>query len=105
MILRPPRSTRPYTLFPYTTLFRSAPRAGRGVGLEGLNVAPADAPHAKRQAASMQPSIGRVEIDVLQPAHGSPVAGPLDHRRRVGERVEGRGVDGDRKSTRLNSSH
>src|SRR3546814_20863483 len=23
MILRPPRSTRPYTLFPYTTLFRS----------------------------------------------------------------------------------
>src|SRR3546814_1467974 len=24
MIRRPPRSTRPYTLFPYTTLFRSA---------------------------------------------------------------------------------
>src|SRR3546814_1527301 len=32
MILRPPRSTRTYTLFPYTTLFRSADRqrAGRG---------------------------------------------------------------------------
>src|SRR3546814_11256878 len=26
MIRRPPRSTRTYTLFPYTTLFRSAPR-------------------------------------------------------------------------------
>src|SRR3546814_9202772 len=26
MIPRPPRSTRPYTLFPYTTLFRSARR-------------------------------------------------------------------------------
>src|SRR3546814_11607907 len=25
MIRRPPRSTRPYTLFPYTTLFRSLP--------------------------------------------------------------------------------
>src|SRR3546814_15849811 len=29
MIRRPPRSTRTYTLFPYTTLFRSAARLGR----------------------------------------------------------------------------
>src|SRR3546814_1578342 len=29
MIRRPPRSTRTDTLFPYTTLFRSAVRAGR----------------------------------------------------------------------------
>src|SRR3546814_10348590 len=28
MILRPPRSTRTDTLFPYTTLFRSVPRGG-----------------------------------------------------------------------------
>src|SRR3546814_1316452 len=28
MIRRPPRSTRTYTLFPYTTLFRSAVLAG-----------------------------------------------------------------------------
>src|SRR3546814_5331449 len=28
MILRPPRSTRTDTLFPYTTLFRSRPRKG-----------------------------------------------------------------------------
>src|SRR3546814_20949313 len=28
MIRRPPRSTRTHTLFPYTTLFRSAARAG-----------------------------------------------------------------------------
>src|SRR3546814_3237720 len=28
MIRRPPRSTRTYTLFPYTTLFRSYARAG-----------------------------------------------------------------------------
>src|SRR3546814_3886579 len=29
MIRRPPRSTRTDTLFPYTTLFRSVPHAGR----------------------------------------------------------------------------
>src|SRR3546814_20556559 len=29
MIRRPPRSTRTYTLFPYTTLFRSGPAAAR----------------------------------------------------------------------------
>src|SRR3546814_1655400 len=28
MMRRPPRSTRTYTLFPYTTLFRSPPRRG-----------------------------------------------------------------------------
>src|SRR3546814_17256462 len=34
MIRRPPRSTRTVTLFPYTTLFRSAPHqvAARGIG-------------------------------------------------------------------------
>src|SRR3546814_10668025 len=30
MVPRPPRSTRTYTLFPYTTLFRSRPRYGCG---------------------------------------------------------------------------
>src|SRR3546814_18566980 len=30
MIRRPPRSTRTDTLFPYTTLFRSGGRSGRG---------------------------------------------------------------------------
>src|SRR3546814_11421706 len=33
-MLRPPRSTRTDTLFPYTTLFRSS--AGRGVWVSGL---------------------------------------------------------------------
>src|SRR3546814_14769011 len=30
MLLQPPRSTRTYTLFPYTTLFRAAPVVGFG---------------------------------------------------------------------------
>src|SRR3546814_8742696 len=34
MIRRPPRSTRPYTLFPYTPLFRSASLSG---ALDRLN--------------------------------------------------------------------
>src|SRR3546814_11437087 len=42
MILRPPRSTRTDTLFPYTTLFRSlgaAARSGPGVFLQALFLA------------------------------------------------------------------
>src|SRR3546814_1313957 len=37
MIRRPPRSTRTYTLFPYTTLFRSVRSAAGGDG-RGLSV-------------------------------------------------------------------
>src|SRR3546814_5875010 len=45
MIRRPPRSTRTDTLFPYTTLFRSAPRS---------RSAPAAVqPHAHRQAVQL----------------------------------------------------
>src|SRR3546814_1058226 len=36
MIRRPPRSTRTDTLFPYTTLFRSAVNAGKLMREEGL---------------------------------------------------------------------
>src|SRR3546814_13556074 len=38
MIRRPPRSTRTDTLFPYTTLFRSAPTHGRQNGGFGENL-------------------------------------------------------------------
>src|SRR3546814_15553735 len=37
MIRRPPRSTRPYTLFPYTTLCRSARQSERGKELADLH--------------------------------------------------------------------
>src|SRR3546814_11873071 len=36
MILRPPRSTRTDTLFPYTTLFRSEEDIGEGAGAFGM---------------------------------------------------------------------
>src|SRR3546814_16213043 len=40
MIRRPPRSTRTDTLFPYTTLFRSAQLVRRQYGGEGIAVDP-----------------------------------------------------------------
>src|SRR3546814_14403785 len=78
MIRRPPRSTRTDTLFPYTTLFRSRQRARHG--RRGLG-AGARARGADRVAA---------------PAARAAIA-----RRRARREAE----RGDRKSTRLNSSH
>src|SRR3712207_7366168 len=82
MIRRPPRST----LFPYTTLFRSRPHPGMGerdLVLIGLDV-----------------------LDHLADRAGFQV-GPADERHRdVGDQANaGKGGGGDRKSTRLNSSH
>src|SRR5690349_23334825 len=75
MIRRPPRST----LFPYTTLFRSLhtvrPRSGRGGASHGGARRGGPAPAASRR-----------------------VRGPVAAR-------SGRRSAGDRKSTRLNSSH
>src|SRR3712207_9011894 len=78
MIRRPPRST----LFPYTTLFRSAVVAGE---------------HA--QDALVADGQLDVALGGAARAHG---AGALDVPRARAEPVRARG---DRKSTRLNSSH
>src|SRR5438045_8022744 len=74
-IRRPPRST----LFPYTTLFRSEVAEGGGE------------PHPRKRSAGL-------------PAQG------VEHlvqgtRVRQGERPRAGSAEGDRKSTRLNSSH
>src|SRR5262245_62407118 len=76
MIRRPPIST----LFPYTTLFRSAGNRARGSAL-------------RHQAADE-----RLEVGTRQ-----RVGGGAASRREPGEQHEVAGVD--RKSTRLNSSH
>src|SRR3712207_7496513 len=77
MIRRPPRST----LFPYTTLFRSpAPAGGQ----------PARGP--RRGGARREPPVRRPVRDDRLPREGA----------RVRPRPLG---GGDRKSTRLNSSH
>src|SRR3546814_5680816 len=76
MIRRPPRSTRTYTLFPYTTLFRSAPdaiglhRQLRVVALE-RKVEVDDAFHEERRedadAAEVQQVHGAVGTDRVVP--------------------------------------
>src|SRR3712207_6928564 len=82
MIRRPPRST----LFPYTTLFRSAP-----------------------SPAEELPAVGDAAVpDGL--VHEEPVAVEPANRRdalafQVAEERLVEGADPDRKSTRLNSSH
>src|SRR2546429_5129297 len=90
MIRRPPRST----LFPYTTLFRSLLR-GRQPG----RPAKADQelaydPDEEERREQPQKRGGELRVDraVRPPGH------------ELGDR-DGRDREGDRKSTRLNSSH
>src|SRR3546814_16743345 len=98
MIRRPPRSTRTYTRFPYTTLFRSRAPAVAIAGVE----------HEHRR----EHVVGEVEQEV-----DAGKAGELRVRAQQAQRTErvrafprkchapfGR-QRLDRKSTRLNSSH
>src|SRR3712207_8868506 len=82
MIRRPPRST----LFPYTTLFRSRrgqPTARRGESGGDLRLAPDSG------GATLGTRVQQIGFSLLEQP----------------EREFERGVAGDRKSTRLNSSH
>src|SRR3712207_9190333 len=95
MIRRPPRST----LFPYTTLFRSqAP-----VGHLGIQVGGGPA-QRRREVPGVHGELGALPVDRNTPT-GLGVA--QDAHQLVGVRPErcSRVVPGDRKSTRLNSSH
>src|SRR3712207_7502900 len=86
MIRRPPRST----LFPYTTLFRSGVRPRRQAGV------------ALRTRAA---GVGRPVERALE-GRARLAGGELERRaRRVRWVARGRRDRGDRKSTRLNSSH
>src|SRR3712207_7945252 len=90
MIRRPPRST----LFPYTTLFRSA--VDPHVGWTGH---PREVPDAHQRVVLLGAG-GR-----WQRGHGADERAHEDH---AGRTAEGTGASAhglDRKSTRLNSSH
>src|SRR3546814_7187015 len=107
MILRPPRSTRTDTLFPYTTLFRSRldpPDLARG------RTEPAVAGRLPRPVRLASPArrpsgaAGRVAVARAdrrrRPHHAAGVRGLAAPRGRANPAAEL-----DRKSTRLNSSH
>src|SRR3712207_9413053 len=95
MIRRPPRST----LYPYTTLFRSAVGEPRGRLSVERHVVEADA-GAEPQRHLLADLDAVKGQQVAQGVRAAVVAGPVpvarDHRR---------GHAADRKSTRLNSSH
>src|SRR3546814_15925353 len=101
MILRPPRSTRTDTLFPYTSLFRSF------IG----NVEEAPPPHGSRKPSTPARALGRAVLRqrLFQQRHAL-----VEHRVGNGQREQqpdrlalgaAAQQDQDRKSTRLNSSH
>src|SRR3546814_13590564 len=89
MIRRPPRSTRTDTLFPYTTLFRSAATQAFNLGDGSAITIGADWSYRSETWLSVD------NYDALsQKAYSvTGLFGIYDS------------ADGDRKSTRLNSSH
>src|SRR3712207_7542721 len=86
MIRRPPRST----LFPYTTLFRSAVLRG--------DASNADVGSGRQEVLAADECIADVRLEVGARQHADALPEPVGGDGRV------RG-GADRKSTRLNSSH
>src|SRR5687768_18449999 len=95
MLWRPPRST----LFPYTTLFRSQRAPGSltsahrffGVPLEGV--------------AALKHGVRWIKIGMIEGLGVGILRGGFPMNRVVVAAVLGLCLAGDRKSTRLNSSH
>src|SRR3546814_1933209 len=114
MIRRPPRSTRTDTLFPYTTLFRSAPTNWSfgqlcslvsapasylrelPAALAGINLQHGLVAHRAEQVKLYQTHDGRTE---LRAATGPDYGRIFDHE------LVAAVMKIDRKSPRLNSSH
>src|SRR5256885_6891951 len=87
MIRRPPRST----LFPYTTLFRSLD-PGRAEHLERAHVEEGGARQLRAASQALHHERGNSMLS-------------QKHRSRQPDQAAAGGQYGDRKSTRLNSSH
>src|SRR3546814_20199186 len=96
-IRRPPRSKRTYTLFPYTTLFRSSNAIKFTPAGGHVEVAAQREPDGSFCMAISDTGIGIAESDIARAmAPFSQVDNALNRK------YDG---TGDRKSTRLNSSH
>src|SRR3546814_7315730 len=104
MIRRPPRSTRTDTLFPYTTLFRSLPRVEVDQLLEKQIVERRDPIEFIRRDTEIDRGRDAAKVRQGKVAFGRrAIDNWIDPEIELG----GDGLDnaGDRKSTRLNSSH
>src|SRR3546814_2840751 len=125
MIRRPPRSTRPYTLFPYTTLFRSVlAEVERAVlALVDDDVVGARAGAFASRCRRREDDVGELACEATEDrvllAGDVGERRALDQRRAAADHVQvscglepvgktllvALGHAADRKSTRLNSSH
>src|SRR3546814_2394700 len=113
MIRRPPRSTRTGTLFPYTTLFRSAQHVLDHRDFERLGIIIGRDLDARQGHVLLARRLGG-EAGVIAPLTRANLemtfvaVGADDHRydnAALDDRRKNVGHIGDRKSTRLNSSH
>src|SRR3546814_18299073 len=107
MLRRPSRFTRTHTLFPYTTLFRSAGAVGRGGKARGLDRRGGRGFRGERRRGADRGE-ARPWFAALDVGDHREAALALLERDQIVELDETRRGDGeprDRKSTRLNSSH
>src|SRR3546814_20958689 len=98
MIRRPPRATRTDTLFPYTTLFRSGDIDAGNAALFGRPAGPRAGDH------DLQFAIKRMD-EAPRPFGLDRGFQRLELLGDVPADEDGLNREGDRKSTRLNSSH
>src|SRR3546814_3864452 len=110
MIRRPPRSTVTDTLFPYTTLCRAVQQVDRlrdagaiAFGVDDREVRGLLVLH--RRLLAREHVAGRRLVGVDRRAQASGVVGAGQGALRDLDEVRIAQVEGDRKSTRLNSSH
>src|SRR3546814_19922710 len=99
MTRRPPRSTRPYTLFPYTTLFLSA-----GFFLPPVFICHAP-PHIQTDIQAIAMIRRHMLLLLLVQLMLLPLAACAQSATGPVEGHDYAVIPDDRKSTRLNSSH
>src|SRR3546814_14187463 len=100
MILRPPRFTRTYTLFPYTTLFRSVLSFDEESGQ--INISQLDSTTVSVSGTGTLYSKDQTTAERYNNARHRTIY--LDYTYEDDGTMY-RALDSDRKSTRLNSSH
>src|SRR3546814_10304985 len=86
MIRRPPRSTRTYTLFPYTTLFRSC--RWRGLSRTAMMAEQASTAFVHRQHGIAMPALC-TPATVVADQHRRITASVLEHQRLLATRQAG----------------
>src|SRR3546814_6426227 len=92
MIRRPPRSTRPDTLFPYTTLFRSPATPGLHAGRPAAQARPAAAGPGRQRHAARTAAGGQREESARHIGRTETAADPRAAHRHAGRAEYGQGL-------------